>query len=215
MEMEQVVASSSTRRNPSVNPPLSRVRLSLLLAIATVLLLFAMGRYTVALAAWLAPIFLLRYARSVRHWYSLVPAWLVLFVAWLFQFRGMVPLPPGGIVGVGLGSAFFGFLPYGIDRWRNRQSAGFAGTLIFPCAVASVDFLGGSFSPYGSWCALGYSQYGNLPIMQLASITGLYGISFLVSWLGAVRVKADGTLDGVDQLHSQIDPAEFLEGKVS
>ena len=35
-----------------------------------------------------------------------------------------------------------------------------------------------------------------------------------VSWLGAVRVKADGTLDGVDQLHSQIDPAEFLEGKV-
>jgi apolipoprotein N-acyltransferase len=186
MEEERLVASSSTRRNPSVNPPLSRARLALLLAIATVLLLFAMGRYTVALAAWLAPIFLLRYTRSVRHWYALVPAWLVLFVAWLFQFRGMVPLPPVGVVSVGLGAAFFGFLPYGLDRWMNRQSAGFAGTLVFPCAVAGVDFLGGSFGPYGSWCALGYSQYGNLPVMQLASITGLYGISFLVAWLGPV-----------------------------
>jgi len=186
MEEERLVASSSTRRNPSAHPPLSRARLSLLLAIATVLLLFAMGRNTVALAAWLAPVFLLRYTRSVRRWYSLVLAGLVLFLAWLFQFRGMVPLPPAGIVGVGLGAAFFGFLPYGIDRWMNRQSAGFAGTLVFPCAVAGVDFLGSSTSPYGSWCALGYSQYGNLPIMQLASITGLYGISFLVAWLGPV-----------------------------
>jgi hypothetical protein len=60
---------------------------------------------------------------------------------------------------------------------------------------------------------------------HLANLMGIGGFRALlsralvlakaeVSWLGAVRVKADGTLDGVDQLHSQIDPAEFLEGKV-
>jgi apolipoprotein N-acyltransferase len=186
METEQLVASSSARRNPNVPPPLSRAVLSLQLAGGTTLLLFAMGRNTVALAAWLAPIFLLRYTRSVRRWYWLVPAWLALFVAWLFQFRGMVPLPPVGVVSVGLGAAFFGFLPYGVDRWLHARSAGFMGTLVFPCAVAGLDFLGSSFGRYGSWCVLGYSQYGNLPLIQLASITGLYGISFLVAWLGPV-----------------------------
>jgi apolipoprotein N-acyltransferase len=49
-----------------------------------------------------------------------------------------------------------------------------------------LDFGLSSLSPYGSWEVIGYSQYGDLPIMQLASITGMYGISFLVSWLGPV-----------------------------
>ena len=173
--------------NGSGNPSILRSQRIWMLAAAAGLMPFANGRNTIALAAWLAPIFLLRYTRSARRWYSLVIAWLLLFLAWLFQFRGMVQLPTVEIIGVALGASFFfGFLPYLIDQGMNRRSAGFAATLVFPCAVASVDFLGSSFSPYGSWCVSGYSQYGNLPIMQLASITGLYGISFLVSWLGSV-----------------------------
>lgn len=35
-----------------------------------------------------------------------------------------------------------------------------------------------------------------------------------VSWLGAISVKADGTLDMVDGLGGQLDPAEFLEGRI-
>jgi hypothetical protein len=35
-----------------------------------------------------------------------------------------------------------------------------------------------------------------------------------ISWLGAVDVKADGTLEGLQALHLQVDRGEFLEGKV-
>ena len=35
-----------------------------------------------------------------------------------------------------------------------------------------------------------------------------------VSWLGALRVKADGGLDWSQGSHANLDPAEFLEGKV-
>jgi hypothetical protein len=35
-----------------------------------------------------------------------------------------------------------------------------------------------------------------------------------VSWLRAVHVKADGTLEGLEALHAQLDPAEFLEGRI-
>jgi apolipoprotein N-acyltransferase len=30
------------------------------------------------------------------------------------------------------------------------------------------------------WCLLGYSQYRNLPVIQIASVTAVYGVSFLV-----------------------------------
>jgi hypothetical protein len=35
-----------------------------------------------------------------------------------------------------------------------------------------------------------------------------------VPWLREVHMKADGALDGLEVLHAQLDPAEFLEGKV-
>jgi len=35
-----------------------------------------------------------------------------------------------------------------------------------------------------------------------------------VPWLRAVEVKADGTLEGLEAIHAQLDPAEFLEGRV-
>ena len=35
-----------------------------------------------------------------------------------------------------------------------------------------------------------------------------------VSWLSAVRVKADGTFEGLEEAQAQLDPAEFLEGGI-
>jgi hypothetical protein len=35
-----------------------------------------------------------------------------------------------------------------------------------------------------------------------------------VSWLSAVHVKADGSLEGLEEFRGQLDPAEFFEGGV-
>jgi hypothetical protein len=35
-----------------------------------------------------------------------------------------------------------------------------------------------------------------------------------VRWLRAVHIKGDGSLEGLAELHTQLQPAEFLEGKV-
>jgi apolipoprotein N-acyltransferase len=168
---------------PLVSSP-SRRLLALWLALGAALLMFAMGRNTFAPAAWLAPVFLLRYTRQVRKRSALVFAWLVMFGAFLFQFRGMIQMPLPGILATAAGTALCGMLPFIFDRWATRGFTSFASSLIFPCALTAVDF-STNLSPYGSWGVLGYSQYGNLPVMQLAAATGIYGISFLVAWLGS------------------------------
>lgn len=35
-----------------------------------------------------------------------------------------------------------------------------------------------------------------------------------VSWMSAVRVKTDGTFEGLEEARAQIDPTEFLEGDI-
>ena len=60
---------------------------------------------------------------------------------------------------------------------------------------------------------------------HLATLMGTVGFRALLSralalanaevpWLRAVHVKADGSLDGLDGLGAQVNPAEIFEGKV-
>jgi hypothetical protein len=60
---------------------------------------------------------------------------------------------------------------------------------------------------------------------HLVTLTGNGGFRALLSrslalaneevpWLRAVHVKADGTLEGLEALHAQVGPPEFLEGRV-
>src|SRR5579884_2918916 len=159
---------------------------ALLLALTTALLLFANGRNTVATAAWLAPIFLLRFVRTVRPLFALPCAAALLFLVWMFQFRGMVPAPPPVRIAVAAAYGLAGLLPYAFDRALAGRVRGIAATLVFPTAAVTFEFLFCSFCPYGSWGSVAYTQYGDLPLLQILAVTGIYGISFLVMWLAGV-----------------------------
>ncbi|NNE34059.1 MAG: apolipoprotein N-acyltransferase, partial [Rhodothermales bacterium] len=53
-------------------------------------------------------------------------------------------------------------------------------TLIFPCASVAVEYVNTVI--FGSWGAIPYSQVDNLPLLQIASVTGMWGITFLIAW---------------------------------
>jgi apolipoprotein N-acyltransferase len=82
------------------------------------------------------------------------------------------------ILGVYLGSyvGIFGLLSTFISR-RSR----FPLPLIAPALWVSLEYLR-SHAGFLSlpWALLGHSQYLNLPLMQISSLTGVYGISFLI-----------------------------------
>lgn len=154
------------------------------LPVSAIALLFANGRNNIAIAAWLAPVFVLRYLRAGSAW-RMLAAYFVMTAAWAFQFRGMVPTPQPL-----LSIAWFSYglclmLPFIADRLVTRRIPGFLSTLILPCAAMGFDYLL-SLLPYESWGSPAYTQYGNLPLMQLASVTGIYGITFLIAWFAAV-----------------------------
>jgi len=176
-----------TKESPQIadRPSPSTARTWLWLAVAAVLLLVSSGANNVPIAAWLAPVFLLRFVRRQRAWLGLLVAYAVLIATMTFYFRGMVPIP---------GVAYDIFLvlwgipmvaPYFVDRLLAHRLTGLSATLVFPTAWVVTEYLL-SYGPYGSWGAVAYSQYGNLLLLQIVSVTGMWGITFLIGWFVAV-----------------------------
>jgi apolipoprotein N-acyltransferase len=58
-------------------------------------------------------------------------------------------------------------------------------TLVFPCTLVAAQFVY-SHGPAGSWGSIPYTQSGNLALIQLLSLTGLWSITFLIGWFAAV-----------------------------
>jgi apolipoprotein N-acyltransferase len=82
-------------------------------------------------------------------------------------------------------SGISALLPYIADRLVARHLNGVSNTLVFPATLVAAQFVY-SHGPMGSWGSIPYTQAGNLPLLQLLSVTGLWGITFLIGWFAAV-----------------------------
>ena len=58
--------------------------------------------------------------------------------------------------------------------------------LFAPVLWTSLEYIRSTHSEFGfSWLGLGYSQFKTLPVIQMAEITGVYGISWLIMLVNA------------------------------
>jgi len=71
-----------------------------------------------------------------------------------------------------------------IGTWR--QALGPRALLLAPVAWVATEILRSHTLFNFSWCLLGYSQHANLPFIQIARYTAVYGVSFLVALVSAV-----------------------------
>jgi len=55
--------------------------------------------------------------------------------------------------------------------------------LSIPCFWVSLEFIRSHFFTGFGWGLLGYTQYKNLPLIQIADITGTYGVSFIIMFI--------------------------------
>jgi apolipoprotein N-acyltransferase len=152
---------------------------------AAALLLVADGRNTIALAAWLAPALLLRFVRTQPAKRGLAIAYLTLMLIRGVAMRGMIPIPGVFYYIFMVISSISALLPYLADRLVAPHLKGIFSTLVFPCTLVAAQFVY-SQGPLGSWGSLPYTQAGNLPLIQLLAVTGLWGITFLIGWFAGV-----------------------------
>jgi len=109
--------------------------------------------------------------------------WTALVVV---QYGGMA-LPIGILVMVALCLAFSVFHAlFGWATARFTSVFGPAGLLGAPFAWAGLEYTRSITFFRFPWCLLGYSQHAQLPFIQIASVTAVYGVSFVLAMVSAL-----------------------------
>ncbi|MGD2158777.1 MAG: nitrilase-related carbon-nitrogen hydrolase, partial [Anaerolineales bacterium] len=146
------------------------------------------GQWTIPLVTWLGSIFVLRFMRSQPVLRGYLLAWLTNFItvsiAW-WTILGYGSSLPAFVITMAISTLLIGALPYLMDRLLVPRLPGFASTLVFPLAVTALEYLTISMNPMGSIGGQAYTQYNSQVLMQLVSVTGMWGITFLITWFAS------------------------------
>lgn len=157
------------------------------LSFGNILLMFSNGRWSIPIATWLFPVFLIHFFRTQKTVFRLIVGAVFFVTAYIFiywQILSLEALSPMFRISSGTAVGLLFFLPFLADRLLTPQLKGIISTLVFPFSWVTIEYLISLIS--GSWGALAYTQYGNLPLMQVVSLTGIWGISFLITWFASI-----------------------------
>jgi apolipoprotein N-acyltransferase len=146
----------------------------------------------IGVLAWIAPIPWLRHlrvTRGLRARAAFAGAWTL---AWIFAVAKIVtaPVPLGMVPALALPVALFQGAPYLAWAAVRPHLAPRTAAALFAAVAAVADFGQHSLSPLASWGSPAYTQLDHLPLLQLASVAGLAGVTFLVSLVAALLEAA-------------------------
>ena len=149
------------------------------------------GKWTFFLASWVGPVFGLRFLRSKKTGRGIllfiIATYIPVVISWYGMTAFQMPIYPiFMLVNVVIAS-----IPYLLDRWLTPRFAKngttpLVASLVFPLGITAVEFLTMTGGPLGSFGAQAYTQYDFLVFAQLASLTGMWGITFLVAWFASL-----------------------------
>ena len=158
------------------------------LVLGGILGLFAFGKWTIPLAPWLVTVLFIRFMHTQKPWRGYLILSLIRMGLATYYFDQLVPESMFSgytrytVIVVG---SLSGILPFLADRLLAPRLIGSISPLVFPVTATGWEFLTLSINPMGTFSAVAYSQYGNLPLMQLVSITGLSGLTFMITWFAS------------------------------
>jgi apolipoprotein N-acyltransferase len=166
-----------------------RIELKTPLLIATAVAGFALlsPRWTFPLAAFMAPALLIWLLKGRKVWNSFLVSAAILTVSNLIANYKVMPFPLILFVPLVLQISLLASVPYVLNAVLSRVTDSWISTLFFPILQVLFEF-GNSFLGGGSWGSIVYTQIENLPLMQIASVTGMWGLTFIIYWFSSLVV---------------------------
>jgi apolipoprotein N-acyltransferase len=157
------------------------------LAIFALLTLFSSGRWALWPVAWIAPIVGLYVIHRTSPRAGFFLLWAAIYLPSSIAWYGTIPFPAPVYAVFMLFNALVATAPYLLDRLLTRRlDQHVATTLVFPMATTAVEFLYLANGALGSFGAQAYTQSAFAPLAQFASVAGLWGITFVVTWFASI-----------------------------
>jgi len=151
---------------------------------------------------WLAPLPVLlispRVTRGRAFWMAAAAWFLGSLNMWFYLLMVLaVPIPLVLLLSAVPG-CFFGLAVLLFRRLILRGELEKA-ALCFPAFWVTLEYLNNVSSPHGTFSNLGYTQMDFLPVLQVSSVTGIWGITFCLFLLPATIAALLNRLGSVSQ----------------
>jgi apolipoprotein N-acyltransferase len=138
--------------------------------------------FSIDAAAWISMVPFLIYLGITKGWKSRLLFTITLIITWsIITFKIVTPPIPFVLIflySIPI-SAFHlpGYLLWAALKHRKYS------IFIFPASMVILEWLQYTFTPLASWGAAAYTQSESLSMMQVTSLFGLAGLSFLIYWV--------------------------------
>lgn len=194
-----------------INQPIAYSRLAIvkpicLCLLSAVLLILSFPRCNIWAFAWFGFVPLLFVIRNKSKVKAFLLSYLTGVIFWSVTIYWLIHVTlPGTIILILYLSLYFGIfgLTYNLsfDRLRTLREGRSSGVeaqlttynfLTIPALWVSLEYARSHLLTGFPWALLGYSQYLNLPVIQIADITGVWGVSFLVMMVNVLIKQVIG-----------------------
>lgn len=154
-------------------------------SLAAVLLSLSFSSFNLWPFAWFGflPLFIALEKKSLRQSFIIAYLWGVAFWAMTIYWLAHVTLIGQAVLILYL-SLYFGLFGCAIYCFRFLSAS--RCLFFIPSAWVLLEYLRSHLFTGFPWALAGFSQYKNLPVIQIADITGAWGVSFLIVFINFV-----------------------------
>jgi apolipoprotein N-acyltransferase len=150
------------------------------LVITIIVYYFSHGEPAHILGIILAPTLILALIDNIKN--KTAAVFLVLSIVYgcfIFQWRNYIQAPMPFYLIIALGNALIFYLPYVFYIFIKKEKNNALTYMTIPLGCVLVEYLVSSLSPFASWGSVAYDIPNINFLNQIASVTGIYGISFI------------------------------------
>ena len=143
------------------------------------------GEWCIPIFAWIYPILFL----GMVHFNHTRKAYLIIgfiyAIGFVIQFRRAIGMDLKICIAVAFLLSLVKVLPY---IYWSKSKMRFQDTIIFACIMVSIEYIVYLIYPILGGLSDAYTQYQNPYLLQIVTVTGIYGITFLIYWTAAMVI---------------------------
>ncbi len=143
------------------------------------------GEWCIPIFAWIYPILFLCmiYLNRTRKVYLIISS--IYAIGFIVQFWRAIGMDIKICIIVAILLSFLKVSPY---IYWSKSKMRFQNTIIFASIMVSIEYIIYLIYPILGGLSDAYTQYQSLYLLQLVTVTGIYGITFLMYWTAAVVI---------------------------
>jgi apolipoprotein N-acyltransferase len=161
--------------------------------LSAVMVWFGTGLFPLWPLMWFAPLPVLLFAARASWWSTIIVAtvpWLVGHLGIWRTLADVIGIPMSALAQIfGIESLVFAAAVL-LYRALLRRGAWWLAIAAFPATRVAFEYLLNFITPHGTAGSLAYTQLGLLPFLQLASLTGPWGMTFVLLMFPALLATA-------------------------